>query len=60
MYKAVAAMFFQDGDTYCRPAFSALLAARKGPGQMTAVDGRHHHENLCCLVARVGRNVFQW
>ncbi|TVU44108.1 hypothetical protein EJB05_03541 [Eragrostis curvula] len=30
MYKVVASMFFQDsGDAYCRPAFSAVLAARK-------------------------------
>uniref|UniRef100_A0A0A9AP54 GDSL esterase/lipase n=1 Tax=Arundo donax TaxID=35708 RepID=A0A0A9AP54_ARUDO len=33
MYKVVAAMFFQDGDAYCRPAFSALLAARKAQGK---------------------------
>ncbi|WVZ61257.1 hypothetical protein U9M48_011161 [Paspalum notatum var. saurae] len=28
MYKVVAGMFFQDGDSYCRPAFSDLLAMK--------------------------------
>ncbi|XP_062212994.1 GDSL esterase/lipase At3g48460-like [Phragmites australis] len=32
MYRVVAGMFFQGGDTYCRPAFSALLA-RKAQGK---------------------------
>ncbi|KAL6909405.1 hypothetical protein ACP4OV_001686 [Aristida adscensionis] len=32
MYKVVAGMFFQGGDAYCRPAFSALLA-RKAQGK---------------------------
>ncbi|KAK3148785.1 hypothetical protein QOZ80_3AG0208640 [Eleusine coracana subsp. coracana] len=28
MYKVVSAMFFQDGDAYCRPSFSAVLARK--------------------------------
>ncbi|KAL6638696.1 hypothetical protein ACP70R_023807 [Stipagrostis hirtigluma subsp. patula] len=32
MYKVVAGMFFQGGDSYCRPAFSSLLA-RKAQGK---------------------------